>query len=47
MSTQTLTQTNGVNVEQLIGTVNAIKENPELAQFTFRASNTRIYCLQA
>jgi uncharacterized OsmC-like protein len=31
---------NGVNVEQLIGTINAIKENPDLAQFTFRASNT-------
>jgi uncharacterized OsmC-like protein len=29
--------TNGVNVEQLVGTINLIKENPGLAQFTFRA----------
>jgi uncharacterized OsmC-like protein len=28
---------NGVNVEQLVGTVNAIKANPNLARFTFRA----------
>ena len=28
---------NGVDVERLIGTVNAIKENPELARFQFRA----------
>ena len=30
---------NGVNVEQLIATVNAIKDNPELARFQFRAKN--------
>jgi hypothetical protein len=29
--------TNGVNVDQLIGTINLIKENPGLAQFRFRA----------
>lgn len=29
--------TNGVNVDQLIGTINLIKENPALAQFRFRA----------
>jgi uncharacterized OsmC-like protein len=37
MTTQTQTLVNGVNVEQLIGTINAIKENPELACFKFRA----------
>jgi len=30
---------NGVNVDQLIGTINAIKENPDLALFHFRAKN--------
>jgi len=29
---------NGVNVDQWVGTVNAIRENPHLARFTFRAS---------
>ena len=28
---------NGINVDQLIGTINLIKENPGLAQFKFRA----------
>jgi len=32
------TVVNGVNVDQLIGTVNAIKQDPNLARFTFRAS---------
>lgn len=27
----------GINVDQLVGTVNAIKENPDLARFRFRA----------
>jgi uncharacterized OsmC-like protein len=31
------TLVNGVNVDQLVGTVNAIKANPALARFTFRA----------
>ncbi len=31
------TLVNGVNVDQLVGTVNAVKENPALARFTFRA----------
>ncbi len=31
------TMLNGVNVDQLVGTVNAIKENPGLAWFVFRA----------
>ena len=29
--------TNGVNVEQLLSTIEAIKENPSLAEFMFRA----------
>lgn len=39
MSTQTPTQINGVNVDQLVATVNAIQQNPELARFQFRAHN--------
>ena len=39
MSVQTATQVNGVNVDQLVATVNAIKENPDLARFQFRATN--------
>jgi len=31
------TTVNGVNVDQLVGTVNAIKQNPSLARFTFRS----------
>lgn len=34
---------NGVNVDQLIGTINLIKENPSLAQFKFRAHTDWIY----
>jgi uncharacterized OsmC-like protein len=30
---------NGVNVDHLVGTINAIKAKPELAKFTFRAQN--------
>jgi uncharacterized OsmC-like protein len=30
---------NGVNVDQLFGTINAIKDTPGLAKFRFRASN--------
>jgi uncharacterized OsmC-like protein len=30
---------NGVNVDQLIATIKAIKENPDLARFHFRATN--------
>lgn len=39
MSTKAKNQTNGVDVEQLVQTVNAIKENPELAKFKFRATS--------
>jgi uncharacterized OsmC-like protein len=30
---------NGVNTEQLFGTLDVVKQNPELGAFTFRASN--------
>jgi len=40
MATQTNTTTlNGVNVEQLVETINHIKEQPDLAKFRFRARN--------
>lgn len=39
MNTQINTQVNGVDVDQLIGTVKAIQELPELARFQFRARN--------
>ena len=39
MNTQTPTLINGVNVDQLVATVNAIKQNPDLARFQFRAHN--------
>jgi uncharacterized OsmC-like protein len=35
--TATATLVNGVNVDQLVGTINAIKANPDLARFKFRA----------
>ena len=28
---------NGVNVAQLVGTINAVKDNPAIAQFKFRS----------
>jgi uncharacterized OsmC-like protein len=34
------THPNGVDVDALFGTINVVKGQPELAQFTFRASNT-------
>ncbi len=39
MTTQVQTTLNGVNVDQLVGTINAIKANPDLARFKFRAKN--------
>jgi uncharacterized OsmC-like protein len=36
----TVTVRNGVNVDQLVGTIEAIKADPELAQMTFRAGIT-------
>jgi uncharacterized OsmC-like protein len=37
MGQQTASMINGVNIDQLVGTVNAIKGNPDLAKFTFRS----------
>ena len=40
MATQTSTTTlNGVNVDQLVETINLIKEQPDLAKFSFKARN--------
>ena len=39
MTTQSATQLNGVNIDQLVGTIKAIKARPELARFQFRAHN--------
>lgn len=39
MTIQTSTLINGVNVDQLVTTVNAIQQNPALARFQFRAHN--------
>ena len=33
---------NGVNVDQLVGTIEAVQENPSLAKFEFRAKNNWI-----
>jgi isochorismate hydrolase len=32
-------EVNGVNVEQLLNTIEAIKKQPEIAKFKFRATN--------
>ena len=39
MTTQMATKLNGVNLDQLVGTIQAIQETPEIARFTFRAHN--------
>jgi len=39
MAVQAQTIVNGVNVDQLVGTIDAIKANPGLARFKFRAEN--------
>jgi uncharacterized OsmC-like protein len=39
MTTETISTVNGVNVEQLQGTIAAIRQNPALARFQFRAHN--------
>lgn len=39
MTTPIHTQLNGVNVDQLVQTIQAIQSNPDLAMFTFRAQN--------
>jgi uncharacterized OsmC-like protein len=38
MAVKNQTNANGVNVDQLMQTVKAIKENPDLARFNFRAT---------
>jgi len=42
MSTTTPTTRNGVDTAQLFGTLDAVKADPELARFQFRAHNTWI-----
>ncbi len=39
MEAKVSTLVNGVNVDQLVETINAIEENPDLARFSFRARN--------
>jgi uncharacterized OsmC-like protein len=39
MNTKTSALVNGVNIDQLVATVEAIKHNPDLARFQFRARN--------
>ena len=39
MATNMSKNINGVNVDQLMQTINAIEENPSLAHFTFKAEN--------
>ncbi len=36
---QEITLVNGVNVDELVGTIEAVKEQPELAKMQFRAGN--------
>lgn len=38
-STEAPAMTNGLNMEALVGTVEAVKQNPMLGQFEFRATN--------
>ena len=39
MNTKVTNKLNGVDLDQLTGTINAIQEKPELARFQFRAHN--------
>ena len=39
MTNTTNTTRNGLNLEQMVGTIGAIEQNPAIAQFEFRASN--------
>ncbi|MEW5830428.1 MAG: OsmC family protein [Chloroflexota bacterium] len=39
MVTRIQNSLNGVNVDQLVGTINVIKDNPDIARFKFRAKN--------
>ena len=38
---------NGINTEQLFGTIDLIKENPDIAKFKFRATNKWIHGTQS
>lgn len=40
MARQETTQTNGVNVDQLVDTIEAVKNDPAIARFQFRAHTT-------
>ena len=42
MSTQTIKTLNGLNTDQMFETLDAIRKQPEIAQFQFRARNTWI-----
>ena len=42
METTTVNMKNGVNLDQLVGTIAHIQEQPELAKFEFRAKNNWI-----
>src|SRR5690606_22838463 len=37
MAQEIVSRVNGVNVDQLVGTIEAVKQNPALARCTFRA----------
>lgn len=39
MAQQVTSRVNGVNVDQLVGTIDAVRSNPDLARFKFRARN--------
>lgn len=39
MAEQVVNKVNGVNVDQLVGTIEAVKANPDLAKCKFRATN--------
>ena len=38
MSNTAVKSLNGVNVEQLVGTIEAVKSNPDIALFKFRST---------
>jgi uncharacterized OsmC-like protein len=39
MTTETVSIVNGVNVDQLLSSVSAVRQNPDIARFQFRAHN--------
>ena len=44
MNTKTIKKTNGVDVDRLFGTIDAIKKTPAIAKFKFRIRNQWIDC---